>query len=194
MIVVWHWLLPYIWRWRTPLLNKPKTLYATCKQKCHPSYFGLSLVLYVDLVSVVWLILYYLSHGLKLHTRIFLTFHQAQVWADVRGSEVTRYAESRQCMAMLANSCLENSNPRLYPWSWWLAGFSSSLPCPHFRAEVSSLRYSISFYEGHSMQSITFPVRLMKRLGVDIMIGKALHAVMSVYIDILSKLLMQLVA
>ena len=44
------------------------------------------------------------------------------------------------------------------------------------------------------MRSITFPVRLMKRLGVDIIIGKALHAVMSVDIDRLSKLLTQLVA
>lgn len=45
----------------------------------------------------------------------------------------------------------------------------------------------VHFYEGHSIQSITFPIRLMKRLGVDTIIGKAAHQSVSVIIDRLSK-------
>ena len=29
-----------------------------------------------------------------------------------------------------------------------------------------------SYYEGHSIQSITFPIQLMKRLGVETVVGK----------------------
>ena len=29
-----------------------------------------------------------------------------------------------------------------------------------------------SYYEGHSIQEITFPIRLMKRLGVNTVVGK----------------------
>ena len=48
--------------------------------------------------------------------------------------------------------------------------------------KVGSLQCSSSFYEGYSIQSITFPVRVMKRLGVETIIGKA--ASKSVYVNI----------
>ena len=40
-----------------------------------------------------------------------------------------------------------------------------------------------SFYEGHSIQSITFPIRLMKRLGVSTIIGRAARQYACVNID-----------
>lgn len=76
-------------------------------------------------------------------------------------------------------------------------GHAGKLLFGKFESEASPVVLMVGrvhFYEGHSMRSITFPVRLMKRLGVDIIIGKALHTVMSVNIDRLSKLLTQLVA
>ena len=45
-----------------------------------------------------------------------------------------------------------------------------------------------SFYEGHSIQSITIPVRLMKRLGVETIIGEEACKSVSVNIDRSSKL------
>ena len=41
------------------------------------------------------------------------------------------------------------------------------------RYDVGSFSRSDSYYEGHSMQSITFPVRVLKLLGVDTIIGTA---------------------
>lgn len=44
--------------------------------------------------------------------------------------------------------------------------------CSHSSlGKVGSFWCSSSFYEGHSIQSITFPIRLMKCLGVDTIIG-----------------------
>ena len=48
--------------------------------------------------------------------------------------------------------------------------------------KVGSFWCSSSFYEGHSIQSITFPIRLMKRLGVDTVIGRAAHEIVFVSI------------
>lgn len=52
----------------------------------------------------------------------------------------------------------------------------------------------VHYYEGHSIQSITFPIRLMKRLGVDTVIGKAAYRNVSVDIDGSFKSPMPLVA
>lgn len=34
--------------------------------------------------------------------------------------------------------------------------------------------YSCSFYEGHSIRDITFPIRVLKLLGIEILIGTKL--------------------
>lgn len=53
-------------------------------------------------------------------------------------------------------------------------GHAGKLLFGKFESEASPVVLMVGrvhFYEGHSMRSITFPVRLMKRLGVDIIIA-----------------------
>lgn len=71
--------------------------------------------------------------------------------------------------------------------------FVTTIFPPSF-CKVGSFRCSSSYYEGHSIQSITFPIRLMKRLGVDTVIGKAAYRNVSVDIDGSFKSPMPLVA
>ena len=59
---------------------------------------------------------------------------------------------------------------------------------------VRSFCSSSSYYEGHSIQGVTFPMRLMKRLGVDTVIGKAARRSVSINIDGSFKSPMPLVA
>ena len=45
----------------------------------------------------------------------------------------------------------------------------------HALITAEEVLIGLSYYEGHSIQEITFPIRLMKLLGVDSVIGKAVQ-------------------
>lgn len=72
-------------------------------------------------------------------------------------------------MAMLESYYLDFSNrPRAQLYSWWEGLSQSILAKP---VNLNTYFDWVSYYEGHSIQSITLPVRILKRLGVDIIIG-----------------------
>lgn len=48
---------------------------------------------------------------------------------------------------------------------------------------LPALTGSISFYEGHSIQKVTFPIRVFKILGVKTVIGKILQGYMKHQVD-----------
>ncbi len=62
------------------------------------------------------------------------------------------------------------------PWSWWTTGSfdgweDSVSTCFVFLGYAIHRSPCCSYYEGHTMQTITFPIRVLKLLGVDTIIG-----------------------
>ena len=72
---------------------------------------------------------------------------------------------------MQASSSLESYDPmNLLLYSWLVESSQSSNPLRTL-ACLDIAKKEDSYYEGHSFQSITFPVRVLKLLGVDTLLS-----------------------
>ena len=119
--------------------------------------------------------MFYLSHDVKSPILTFLTFHQAQVeqtsqkGCNVKAALMTKIVHGHAGKFLFGLLEL-NKKPIVLMVGRVQLVFDKSMS--HSMCGSYSLR---SYYEGHSIQSITIPIRLMKRLGVETIVGKKVH-------------------
>lgn len=136
---------------------KARLIFNSCSLS---DYKFLRQVSYVVQVWVDWLIKLHLIPGSKSHTRIYHIFLKAQV----------RQSKLR----------LKQANDRI------VEGHVGALVFGYLGKSESPVVLMVGrahFYEGHSMQDITFPMRVMTLLGINQVIGMLPNALVPFLIE-----------